>query len=139
DLEDNLPLTGLRHGHGSMPTFLIAGCLSVGYSLLLLRPANRGPLQDATERAATGPMSGRRVRDEVRNAWRLPAGRLGFWVHFTTMAGPTTFAVLWGFPYLTQSQGFSDPQASSMLLSLVLRGIAANLVPGQVIGRRPVV
>lgn len=134
-----LPLTGLLAGLGWMPTFLIAGGLSVAYSLLLLRPANRAPLRAAAERAATGPMAGGRVRDEVRTAWRLPAGRLGFWVHFTTMAGPTTFGVLWGFPYLTQAQGMSAGQASTMLLLLVLGGIVANLILGQLLGRRPVV
>ena len=45
--------------------------------------------------------------DEVKQAWRLPAGRLGFWVHLSTMAGPTVFAVLWGYPYLTQALGYS--------------------------------
>ena len=65
------------------------------------------PSGAAEERAANGPVAGRRVWTEVKSAWRLPSGRLGFWVHFTCMAGPTTFATLWGFPYLTQGLGYS--------------------------------
>lgn len=82
-------------------------------------------------------MAGRRVSTEVRAAWRLPSGRLGFWVHFTCMAGPTTFATLWGFPYLTQALGYPTSVASSLLLLLVLGGVIANIAVGQTVGRRP--
>ena len=62
--------------------------------------------------ASAGPVQGRRVRHEVQQAWRTPAGRLGFWVHLTTMAGPTVFGALWGYPYLTQALGYSPALAS---------------------------
>ncbi|SDP41833.1 Sugar phosphate permease [Nakamurella panacisegetis] len=132
-----LPLTGLLHGLGWAPTFGIAGGLSVAYAFLLLRPATAAPFRAAEERAAGGPVAGRRVFSEVRSAWHLPSGRLGFWVHFTCMAGPTTFATLWGFPYLTQGLGYSTGTASSLMLLLVLGGVLANLAVGQIVGRRP--
>jgi predicted MFS family arabinose efflux permease len=77
------------------------------------------------------------VWTEVKNAWTLPSGRLAFWVHFTCMAGPTTFATLWGFPYLIQALGYSVSAASSMMLVLVLGGVLANIAIGQTVGRRP--
>ncbi len=132
-----LPLTGLLHSVGWMPTFAVAGGVSIAYAVLLLRPANAAPFLEAQERAANGPVAGKRVWVEVKNAWRLPSGRLAFWVHFTCMAGPTTFATLWGFPYLTQALGYSVSSASSMMLMLVLGGVLANIAIGQTVGRRP--
>ncbi len=132
-----LPLTALLHSIGWGPTFGIAGGLSLAYAVLLLRPATAAPFRAAEERASTGPVAGRRVWTEVKSAWRLPSGRLGFWVHFTCMAGPTTFATLWGFPYLTQALGYRTSTASSLMLLLVLGGVLANIGVGQTVGRRP--
>ncbi|WP_229674020.1 MFS transporter [Nakamurella endophytica] len=137
NLVATIPLTGVLHGLGWTPTFAIAGGLSLLYALVLLRPATQAPFREAGERAATGPVGGRRVWDEVRAAWRLPAGRLGFWVHLTTMGCPTVFSVLWGYPYLTQALGFAPALASSLVLLFVVGGVVANLVIGQVLGRRP--
>ena len=132
-----VPLTGLLRTFGWETTFAVTGAISVAYGALLLRPATRAPFRAAEERAANGPVAGRRVWTEVKSAWRLPSGRLGFWVHFTCMAGPTTFATLWGFPYLTQGLGYSTRTAASLMLLLVLGGVAANLAVGQIVGRRP--
>lgn len=130
-----VPLTIMLAGLGWGPTFAIAGGLSLAYALLLLRPAVAAPFREAE--SATGPVGGRRVLSEVKRAWRLPAGRLGFWIHLSTMAGPTVFAVLWGFPYLTQGLGYPPAQASSLLLLLVVGGLIGNLILGPVLGRRP--
>ena len=130
-----VPLTLMLTGLGWGPTFAIAGGLSLGYALLLLRPAVAAPYREAE--SATGPVGGREVLTQVKHAWRLPAGRLGFWIHLSTMAGPTVFAVLWGYPYLTQALGYSAGAASSLLMLLVLGGLVGNLLLGPVIGRRP--
>ena len=130
-----VPLTFMLADLGWGPTFAIAGGLSLAYGLLLLRPAARAPFREAESK--TGPMGGRRVLQEVRTAWKLPAGRLGFWIHMSTMAGPTVFAVLWGYPYLTQGLGYPPGQASSLLLLLVLGGLAGNLLLGPLLVRRP--
>lgn len=133
-----LPLTGVLHGLGWTPTFIIAGSVTVAYGLLLIRPTTPAPYrQKDTDTGAGGPVGGTRVITEVRNAWRLPAGRLGFWVHFTTMSGPTVFGVLWGYPYLTQGLGYPPATASSLLLLLVVGGVVANLTITQIVGRKP--
>jgi sugar phosphate permease len=130
-----VPLTLMLTDLGWGPTFAIAGGLSIGYALLLLRPAVAAPYREAE--SATGPMGGREVLVQVKHAWTLPAGRLGFWIHLSTMAGPTVFAVLWGYPYLTQALGYSPGGASSMLMLLVFGGLIGNLLLGPVIARRP--
>ncbi len=137
NLAATLPLTGLLHGIGWTPTFAIAGGITLAYGVLLLRPATVAPFREAGERGATSSVGGRSVLKEVRSAWRLPAGRLGFWVHFTCMAGPTTFGVLWGFPYLTQGLGYPPSLASSLMFLLVLGGLVASLSIGQVMARVP--
>src|SRR6476660_3436982 len=130
-----VPLTLMLTDLGWGPTFAIAGGLSLSYALLLLRPAVAAPYREAE--SADGPMGGREVLRQVMHAWKLPAGRLGFWIHLSTMAGPTVFAVLWGFPYLTQGLGYAPGQASSLLLLLVLGGLCGNLLLGPVLVRRP--
>jgi sugar phosphate permease len=132
-----LPLTALLAHVGWTPTFLVAGALSLGYGLLLLRSATRTPLRHAGAIAAAGPVAGHRIFAEVKQAWRVPAGRLGFWVHLTTMTGPVVFSVLWGFPYLTDGLGYSDSLASTLLLIFVLVGSVASLTIGVVVSRRP--
>jgi len=132
-----VPLTLMLSSLGWGPTFAIAGGMSLAYGLLLLRPAVAAPYRMAER--ADGPIGGRRVLGEVKKAWRLPAGRLAFWVHLSTMAGPTAFAVLWGFPYLTQGLGYSPATASALLMMLVIGGLVANLIIGPLLARRPVI
>jgi sugar phosphate permease len=132
-----LPLTAILSQAGWTPTFLVAGALSLGYGLLLLRSATRTPLRSAGAIAASGPVAGYRIFAEVKLAWRVPAGRLGFWVHLTTMSGPVVFSVLWGFPYLTDGLGYRDSLASTLLLIFVLAGSVASLSIGVVVSRRP--
>ena len=139
NLVATLPLTGILHAFGWTATFAVAGTLSLAYSVLLLRKATEAPFREAGQIASAGPVQGRRVRDEVQQAWRTPAGRLGFWVHLTTMAGPTVFGALWGYPYLTQALGYSPALASSMLMLMVLVGLVANLTIGVAVARRPVI
>ncbi|MEO7126681.1 MAG: MFS transporter [Nakamurella sp.] len=133
-----LPLTALLSNFGWTPTFLVAGSLSLAYGLLLLRSATRNPLRHAAARTANSPVAGHRIFAEVKNAWRVPGGRLGFWIHLTTMTGPVVFSVLWGFPYMTEGLGYSTSVASTMLLAFVLVGSVASLTIGIVVGRRPV-
>lgn len=139
NLAATLPLTGVLHGLGWTTTFAVAGGLSLAYGLLLLRPTSPAPFRIAEEAVTSrqSALSGRRVIGEVRTAWRLPAGRLGFWVHFTTMGGPTVFGVLWGYPYLTQGLGYAPATASALLMLLVIGGVVANLIVSQVVGRKP--
>src|SRR6476646_4832029 len=54
-----VPLTLMLTDLGWGPTFAIAGGLSLGYALLLLRPAVAAPFREAE--AATGPVGGREV------------------------------------------------------------------------------
>jgi sugar phosphate permease len=66
----------------------------------------------------------------------VPGTRLGFWVHFTTMASPTTLGLLWGFPYLVKAQHLTPVRADEVLGALVLGGMVANPVLGALTSHR---
>ncbi len=61
-----VPLTLMLTDLGWGPTFAIAGGLSLGYALLLLRPAVAAPYREAE--SAAGPMGGREVLAQVKHA-----------------------------------------------------------------------
>ena len=133
-----LPLTLLLRGLGWTPTFAIAGLLSLlsGLAVYLLLPRSAGrpgwPASSTELRAALG-----RVGQRVLVAWRLPGTRAGFWLHFTAMSTSLMFGVLWGMPFLVQSQGYSRSSASAVLLASVLVAIAAGPAIGYLIARYP--
>lgn len=133
-----LPLTALLHSAGWTPTFLAAGMLSLvsGAAVFLMLP--RGPRvgnrsADPVKLAESLGRVGRRVR----TAWSLAGTRVGFWVHFTGMSTSLMFAVLWGVPFMVQSQGFSRDGASVMLLASVLVSVVVGPLIGYLIGRYP--
>lgn len=136
-LAATIPLTGLLGEFGWTRVFAVTGAISVLYAGLLIRKATSAPFREVAEVAAAGPTAGRRVIAEVRAAWGMPGGRLGFWVHLTTMAAPVAFGSLWGFPYLVQVVGFSAAGAASVMLTMVLVGVAANLSIGRMMARKP--
>ncbi|HEX4727337.1 MAG TPA: MFS transporter [Jatrophihabitans sp.] len=133
-----LPLTTLLRSAGWTPTFLIAGLVSLvsGLAVFLLLPRSprgRGRPRPPGELAAAVGRVGRRVR----SAWSLAGTRVGFWVHFTAMSVSVMFGVLWGVPFLVQSQGFSRSGASTLLLVSVLVAIVVGPLIGYLIGRHP--
>ncbi|WP_084429208.1 MFS transporter [Kibdelosporangium aridum] len=133
NLAATVPLTLLLHDAGWTTTFLIAGLATAGYALVASRlkdtpdgPAPRGEV-----------MNIRAVARNVRDTWRTPGTRLGFWVHFATMQLPAVLALLWGFPYLVAAHGLSERAASSVLGVMVIVTITSGPLIGAVIGRRP--
>ena len=139
NLAATVPLTGLLHRIGWAATFGIAGAVSLGYAAMLLRKATAAPFRGVGDTGAQGAVGGRRVRTEIATAWRMPAGRLGFWVHLTTMAAPVVFGTLWGYPYLVQGLGYSPARASTLMMTMVVVGLAATLAIGVLISRRPAI
>lgn len=133
NLAATVPLTLLLDKAGWTATFLITGLVTAGYALVALRlrdtPEGPAPRHEAAK--------WRDVARNVRTAWRVPATRLGFWVHFATMAPPAVFSLLWGFPYLVTAQGLADQTASSVLGVMVITTIVSGPLIGAVIGQRP--
>ncbi|WP_291412593.1 nitrate/nitrite transporter [Actinophytocola sp.] len=134
NLISTLPLSVLLDGVGWTTTFAVTGAATALYAVVLaLRVRDHAPGMEVRRE----PESLRVVLGQVRQAWRTPGTRLGFWVHFSTMFAPAMLGLLWGFPYLVQAQGLSEPAAGSMLAVLVLGAIFGGPAIGTVISRWP--
>lgn len=62
---------------------------------------------------------------------RMPGVRLAFWVHLTPPFSLTSFALLWGYPFLTGAVGLDRPAAASLISLSVIgsMGVALSLGP----------
>jgi sugar phosphate permease len=129
NLVATVPLTLLLASTGWTATFLAAGLLTAGYAAVV-GTTLRVPATRSAEPAVRGTI----LRGAL-SAWRVPGTRLGFWVHFSTMATPTTLGLLWGYPYLVQAQHLDAVRADETLGALVIGGIVANPVLGAVTSR----
>jgi predicted MFS family arabinose efflux permease len=133
NLVATVPLTLLLDNFGWTATFLVTGLVTAGYALVAARlrdtPTGPAPRGEPIKLAA--------VAKSVRAAWHTPATRLGFWVHFATMAAPAVLGLLWGFPYLVQAHGLSAQAASSVLGVMVIVTIISGPAIGALIGPRP--
>lgn len=129
-----VPLVALLHGPGWSTAYGSAAALGVLVVVLVLavvRDAPRGAPPAAVDlRPADVPRL-------VHAAWGHPGTRLGFFTHLGTQFSGTVFALLWGVPYLVSGQGLSPAAASALLTVLVVAGIAAGPVIGELTARHP--
>lgn len=140
NLVATVPLTLLLENTGWTLTFLVAGGATAVYAGVVawrVRDVPTGAPLPVVEAVPVQPVLLRTVVRQVAATWRVPATRLGFWTHFSTMTAPAVLGLLWGFPYLVEAQGMSHPAASSLLGLLVVGAIAVGPVIGTVIARRP--
>ena len=77
------------------------------------------------------------MRRDLVDSWLHPGTRLGLWSHFTVQFSGIVFALLWGFPFMTQGLGLSEGVAGTLLTLLVLAGMAAGPVLGRLTARFP--
>jgi MFS family permease len=129
-----VPLAALLAGPGWTTAFL--GAAGAGVFVAIVAGA---ALRDTPQRRINpgDPVSLRRVRTDLGQAWRHPGTRLGLWSHFTTQFAGTAFALMWGFPFLIAGEGLSRSAASSLLTLYVLVGMAAGPVIGVLVQRHP--
>jgi len=134
NLAATMPLTLALAGFGWLPTFLTVGLATVSYVLVV-----QFAVREAPHEAAGRPkqVAVRQLGRQVTEAWRVPGTRLGFWVHFTTSFSPSVLSLMWGMPYLVRSQGYTETQASGLLMVLVFGSMLGGPAVGAYIGRRP--
>ncbi|WP_069813471.1 MFS transporter [Streptomyces sp. TP-A0874] len=75
------------------------------------------------------------VRRQITESWREPGTRLGMWVHFTSQFPGMVFLLLWGLPFLVETQGRTKAGAGQLLTLIVVSNMLVGLVYGQLIAR----
>ncbi|MEV0945230.1 MFS transporter [Rhodococcus sp. NPDC049939] len=129
-----LPLMLLLNGPGwsfAYGSAAAMGMLAFVLGLAVIRNAPPGL------EPVAAPAGLREVGKQIRVVWGRHGTRLGFFTHMGTQFSMTTFALLWGIPYLRSAQGLSPAEAGSLLTLSVISAIVAGPVIGILSGRFP--
>jgi MFS family permease len=129
-----VPFVLILSGQGWTAAYASAAALGVLACVLVVGVVRNTP---SGERLETPPAGLRNVLGQIGGVWRRPGTRLGFFTHMGTQFSVTTFALMWGVPYLESAQGLSPAAAGSMLTVSVATAIAAGPVLGILTGRHP--
>jgi MFS family permease len=79
----------------------------------------------------------RALAASVRTVWGNPGTRLGMWSHFTAPFAVSSFAMLWGFPFLVRGQEWSQQAAATLLMAMILWAAVSGFLLGVAVGRFP--
>ncbi|MFI7307561.1 nitrate/nitrite transporter [Micromonospora aurantiaca] len=129
-----VPLVLLLHRAGWTPAFLTAAALGATVVLLVLVAVRDTP--HAEHATALAPDLAT-VRRQLADAWAQPGTRLGLWTHFVTQFSGAVFALLWGYPFLVQGQGFSPTAAAGMLTLMTVVTLVCGPVIAHLCSRHP--
>jgi MFS family permease len=130
-----VPFAWVLHGAGWSWAFGAAAAASALAAVLVL-----AVVRDAPPGVAVGPPAGtsmREIRDAVREVWRRPGTRLGFFGHMGTQFSMMVFTLLWGVPWLVSAQGLTAGEAGGVLTLFVVCTIAIGPVFGMFTMRHP--
>jgi MFS family permease len=121
-----IPFLALLHGAGWTPAYLSAAALGALFAVLA------AAIQDAPpgQFTAVAPTGLKETTAQIRALWNHPGIRLGFFTHMGTQFSITTFALMWGVPYLVSAQQMSQ-SAAGLLLTV---SVSASIVAGPVLG-----
>lgn len=129
-----VPFVLILAGAGWSAAYGSAAGLGVLACVLVVAVVRDTPPGRTREVASAGLAT---VVRQIGVVWRRPGTRLGFFTHMGTQFSVTTFALMWGVPYLQSAQGLSAAAAGSMLTVSVVTAIAAGPVLGVLTGRFP--
>jgi MFS family permease len=115
----------------SFGTVALLGMVVAAVVAVTLTDAPAG-LAATAEPASTGGL-----RALVGHAWAEPGTRLGLWTHFVTQFSGVSFALLWGYPFLTVGEGRSSSAAGLLLTAMVLAGTGFAPLLGHLASRWP--
>lgn len=129
-----IPFALLLRRQGWTPAFQVLAAAGVGAGVvawLALRNCPDGqpvrpPTQDDVGFLQT-----------VREVWRNPGTRLGYFLHAIAGYPPLAFAMMWGYPFLEQGVGLRTAQISVLFTVLVVGGLASGFLVGWLTPRHP--
>jgi MFS family permease len=128
-----IPLVALLHHASWRTTFLGAAATGLLVGILVLVALREAPA--GTVRPPAAGLAD--VRRNLASTWREPGTRIGFYTHLTTQFSGTTFALLWGYPFLVQGEGVAPGTAAALLTLLVVVGMGVGPLLGRLCGSWP--
>jgi MFS family permease len=129
-----VPFLALLHALGWSTAFGAAAATSMLAAALTLAVVRNGPR--GTWRPAPA-VPAREIARQVREVWRRPGTRLGFFGHMGTQFSMMVFSLLWGVPYLVSAQGLSSAEAGGLVTLFVVCAVLIGPVIGFLTGRHP--
>jgi MFS family permease len=127
------PLVALLRDTSWTATFAGAAAVGVLVAVLVLVA-----LQDTPDGSAPAAPAGlAQVRTNLVATWREAGTQLGLYTHLVTQFSGTVFALLWGYPFLTQGQGLSPGTAAGLMTLLVVVGMCFGPLLGRLVGGWP--
>jgi MFS family permease len=127
------PLVTVLHGTSWPVTF--AGAAAVGLLVAVLVAVALRDAPAGTPRPPAAALAD--VRRALTETWREPGTRIGLYTHLVTQFSGTSFALLWGYPFLVVGEGLSPATAAGLLTLLVVVGMAVGPVLGRLCARWP--
>jgi MFS family permease len=127
------PLVRLLHATSWTATFVGAAAVGVVVALLVLVALREAPAGTPRPEAAGAA----EVRRALLDTWREPGTRIGLYTHLATQFSGTVFALLWGYPFLTEGEGLSAGTAAGLLTLLVVAGMGVGPLVGRLCGHWP--
>jgi MFS family permease len=127
------PLVRLLHSTSWTSTFTGAAAVGVLVAVLVLAALRDAPA--GTPRPTAAPAAD--VRRALVDTWRESGTRIGLYTHFVMQFSGTVFALLWGYPFLTEGEGLSAGTAAGLLTLLVVVGMGVGPLCGRLCGRWP--
>lgn len=133
-LATTVPLGSALDTLGWTPVFLGSAVLTLAAAAACLAVIRDRP---ADAPAGPPPASLRTTPALVRAAAARAGTRRAFWTHLTLMGPFVAVTALWGYPWMVQDRGLSEPAARLALLACVALCAVAAPAAGLLVARRP--
>jgi MFS family permease len=121
------PLVAVLHGTSWPLTFAGAAAVGVLAAVLVLVALRDAP--PGTPPAVVAGLA--ELRRSLTATWRESGTRIGLYTHLVTQFSGTTFALLWGYPFLVVGQGLAPGTAAGLLTLQVVVGMAVGPLFGR--------
>ncbi|MFN8137531.1 MAG: MFS transporter [Propionicimonas sp.] len=129
----SVPLAALLGAAGWTVAFTAAAAVSALTAVVVLALMRNAP--PGVVPPVSPPDVG--LRQQVANVLRVPASRLGFWIHWMCSFWVMTFTLMWGYPFLMSGLGYPQPVAAGLFTVMVLAGVPLGPLVGVLSRRAP--
>ncbi len=128
-----IPFAALLGLTGWTPAFVTASAMALLFGVLVAVTLRDAPPGIRSVAAARQPP----LREQLAEILREPGTRVAFWLHWICGFWGMLFAFMWGYPFLTQGEGYSPQVASGLVSLFALAGLPFAPLVGLLSRRAP--